>query len=239
MKTPNPFHTCFTSLCLLLLLASYSFAQQRSAIESKPRETLAQTNALPRQTQSVLFFGDSLSAAYGIDPKQGWVALAAPELAKAGFSVVNASVSGETTAGGLSRLPALLKKHQPRMLVLALGANDGLRGLDPTQMQRNLLAMIRLAKAHSVSVLLIGIRIPPNFGPEYTQAFEAAFVESARVERIHLLPFLLAPLATDRAAFQADALHPTAAAQPKIWTHVRASLLAELKKLPRSSPKAH
>jgi acyl-CoA thioesterase I len=214
-------------ICALLLLFSLytlAFAEQTTAANA----VAAKSSVIK---PIVMFFGDSLSAAYGIKPAQGWVALAAPELAREGFATINASVSGETTAGGLARLPALLKKHQPALLVLALGANDGLRGLDPSQMQRNLRAMVQMAKAQQTQVLLVGIRIPPNFGPEYTTAFEAAFRQCAQEEKVSLLPFLLAPLATDRGAFQADALHPTAAAQPKIWAHVRANVLSELKKL--------
>jgi acyl-CoA thioesterase I len=185
----------------------------------------------------ILFYGDSLSAAYGIRPELGWVALAQPEIKRAGFAVINASVSGETTAGGLTRLPALLKKHRPALLVLALGANDGLRGLDPMQMQKNLVAMVQMAEQHNCRVLLIGIRIPPNFGLEYTAAFDAVFANVAKLKTLPLVPFLLAPIQTDRSAFQSDALHPTAAAQAKIWQHVRPVLLHAVKALAVTSSK--
>ncbi len=178
----------------------------------------------------VLIFGDSLSAAFGLQPEQGWPALAAVELAKRNITVVNASVSGETTAGGLSRLPEILKRYNPNIVVIALGANDGLRGLDPSAMQRNLAAMTKLAQAGKARVLLVGIRMPPNFGPEYTQAFEQTFVDVARIEHTELLKFLLEPIAGDRSAFQADQLHPVASAQPKIWAHVRTALLPLIKK---------
>ncbi len=178
---------------------------------------------------SILIFGDSLSAAYGLQPEQGWPAIAAVELAKRNITVINASVSGETTAGGLSRLPEILKRYQPSVVVLALGANDGLRGLDPSAMQRNLVAMTKLAQLSKARVLIVGIRLPPNFGPDYTQMFEQSFVEVAKLQKTALLPFLLEPIASDRAAFQADRLHPVASAQPKIWAHVRKTLLPLIK----------
>ena len=179
---------------------------------------------------SILIFGDSLSAAYGLQPEQGWPAIAAVELAKRNVKVINASVSGETTAGGLSRLPEILKRHQPNVVVIALGANDGLRGLDPSAMQRNLVAMTKLAQASKARVLIVGIRLPPNFGPDYTQMFEQSFVEVAKLQQTALLKFLLEPIVGDRAAFQADQLHPVASAQPKIWAHVRTTLLPLIKK---------
>lgn len=178
----------------------------------------------------VLIFGDSLSAAFGLQPEQGWPAIAAVELAKQNIKVINASVSGETTAGGLSRLPEVLKRYQPKIVVIALGANDGLRGLDPSAMQRNLAAMAKLAQASKARVLIVGIRLPPNFGPEYTQMFEQSFVDVAQKEHTELLKFLLEPIAGDRAAFQADQLHPVASAQPKIWSHVRTALRPLIKK---------
>ena len=179
---------------------------------------------------SILIFGDSLSAAFGLQPDQGWPALAAAELAKQNIVVINASVSGETTAGGLSRLPVILKRYQPNVVVIALGANDGLRGLDPNAMQRNLLSMTKLAQASKARVLIIGVRLPPNFGPEYNQLFEQSFADVAKLQRTPLLKFLLEPIAGDIDAFQADQLHPTASAQPKIWAHVRKALLPLIKK---------
>ena len=179
---------------------------------------------------SILIYGDSLSAAFGLQPEQGWPAIAALEMAKQKIAVINASVSGETTAGGLSRLPEILKRYRPNVVVLALGANDGLRGLDPSAMQRNLVAMTKLAQAGKARVLIVGIRLPPNFGPDYTQMFEQSFVEVAKLQHTALLKFLLEPIAGDRAAFQADQLHPVASVQPKIWAHVRKALLPLIKK---------
>ena len=190
--------------------------------------SLAETPTKPA-TKRLLIFGDSLSAAYGLRPEQGWPGLAAAELAKRNIVVINASVSGETTAGGLSRLPEVLKRHRPNVVVIALGANDGLRGLDPSAMQRNLVAMTKLAQAGKARVLIIGIRLPPNFGPEYNQLFEQSFVNVSKDQKTALLKFLLEPIAGDRRAFLADQLHPSAAAQPKIWAHVRVALLPLIK----------
>jgi acyl-CoA thioesterase-1 len=203
----------FVALIVLLTISAASIA----AASAKPAPN------------KVLIFGDSLSAAYGLRPEQGWPAIAATELAKKGITLINASVSGETSAGGLSRLPEILKRHRPNVLVLALGANDGLRGLDPSAMQRNLVAMTKLAQASKARVLIVGIRLPPNFGPEYNQMFEQSFVNVSAMQKTALLKFLLEPIAGDIGAFQADQLHPTAGAQPKIWAHVRAALLPLIK----------
>lgn len=175
---------------------------------------------------SVLVFGDSLSAGYGIAVEQSWPALLAERLRREKFpmTVVNASISGETTAGGLSRLPALLEREKPAVVVLALGANDGLRGLALDATRANLARMARTAKAAGARVLLVGMRLPPNYGPDYTNEFHALFAAVAKQEKTALLPFLLEPVARDDGAFQADRLHPTAAAQPKILDHVWQSL---------------
>lgn len=176
--------------------------------------------------KTILVHGDSLSAAYGLAREQGWVDQLGRALQQEGhgWRVVNASMSGETTAGGMARLPGDLKTHAPNIVILALGANDGLRGLGPADMQRNLREMIRASQAAGAKVLLIGMRLPPNYGPGYARAFEAVFSDLARDEHTALLPFLLEPIASDRSAFQADQLHPTAAAQPMLLAHVRAAL---------------
>jgi acyl-CoA thioesterase-1 len=170
----------------------------------------------------ILIFGDSLSAGHGIAASQSWPALLQERLRAEKFphAVINASISGETTAGGKSRLPAALKQHKPKILVLALGANDGLRGLPTDAARDNLVAMTRQAKAAGARVLLVGMQLPPNYGPDYTHAFNSMFAAVAKQEKTALLPFLLEPVALDDAAFQADRLHPTAAAQPKILDHV-------------------
>jgi acyl-CoA thioesterase-1 len=179
------------------------------------------------QERSILVFGDSLSAAYGIAQARGWVALLEARLkrGRADYSVVNASISGETTAGGRSRLKSALARHKPSVVVLELGANDGLRGLPIAAMQENLSAMIRDAHAAGARVVLVGMRLPPNYGPDYTEAFEAAFAELAKRHKTALVPFLLEGFAEKPELFQADRIHPTEAAQPlmldRVWQALR------------------
>ena len=180
--------------------------------------------------KTILVIGDSLSAGYGIRPEQAWPALLGKRLAEKRFdySVANLSISGETTAGGRSRLPAALKQHQPAIVIIALGANDGLRGLPLAQMRDNLQAMNDAARKAGARVMLVGMRLPPNYGP-YAAEFQRSYAELAASGKSTLLPFLLEPVAARAAYFQADNLHPTAAAQPLILDHVWASLLPLLK----------
>ena len=176
----------------------------------------------PKDPPTVLVLGDSLSAAYGLDASRGWVSLLNERLRTSHprWRVVNASISGETTAGGASRIAGELQRNRPAVVVIELGANDGLRGLQLAQSRANLERMIAAAKAAKAQVLLIGMRMPPNLGKEYTQGFERNFRELANQHGTALLPFLLEPIALDRAAFQADNLHPIASAQPKLRDHV-------------------
>ena len=178
--------------------------------------------ATAAEQKVLLVMGDSLSAAYNLPTQQGWVALTAAKMKTSHpqWRVVNASISGETSSGGLSRLPAALKIHKPNLVIIELGANDGLQGLPLAQTRNNLSKMIQLAKSSQSKVLLIGIQIPPNYGKAYTQGFAANYSELARQEKITLLPFLLAPIATDRKYFQRDQVHPTAAGQIKLRDHV-------------------
>jgi acyl-CoA thioesterase I len=181
------------------------------------------TNSLASPANpAILVFGDSLSAGYGIALSESWPALLNQRLEKnrLAYQVANASISGETTAGGRARFAAALERTQPSVVVIALGANDGLRGLPVAQMRDNLTAMVRSAKARKAKVLLIGMKLPPNYGPDYARQFEQAFAQVAKEERVALLPFLLAPIALDSTAYQADGLHPTAAAQPKLLDHI-------------------
>lgn len=166
--------------------------------------------------------GDSLSAAYGLAASEGWVALLATRLSERapGWTVVNASISGETTAGGASRIDAELATHRPALVVVELGANDGLRGLPTDAARANLARMITAAKAAGAQVLLVGTEIPPNYGPDYTTQFRSLYRELAAEHEVALLPFLLEPIARDRAAFQDDNLHPVAAVQPRLLDHV-------------------
>jgi acyl-CoA thioesterase I len=181
--------------------------------------------------KSILVFGDSLSAAYGIAASRGWVALLAERLQREHFdySVVNASISGDTSAQGLSRLPRALGRHRPAIVILELGANDALRGLPVAQMENNLERMIRLARERGAKVLLVGMRMPPNYGPEYTQAFAAAFARLAQKHKTALVPFLLEGMAEDLDLFQSDRLHPVASAQPILLDNVWKALRPLLK----------
>lgn len=167
---------------------------------------------------TILVFGDSLSAGYGIDVNSGWVQLLRDRLKVQGYphQVVNGSVSGETSAGGLSRLPATLQRHSPDIVLLELGANDGLRGLPPDAMRKNLEAMVEASQNAGASVVLFEMRLPPNYGSEYTQRFRAVFHTVAEDSGAILLPFFMAGIARDPANFQADRAHPTAAAQPAL-----------------------
>lgn len=186
------------------------------------------TPALAART--ILIMGDSLSAGYGIRPEQAWPSLLDARLAEKHFdySVANLSISGETTAGGRSRLGTALKKYKPAVVVIALGANDGLRGLPLTQMRENLGAMIDGARAAGAAVLLAGMRLPPNYGP-YATDFHESFVAIARTKKTPLIDFLLEPIATQPQLFQADNLHPRAEGQPLIVEHVWPTLAPLLK----------
>jgi len=177
-----------------------------------------------------VIIGDSLSAGYGISAERAWPALLGHRLAEKGYdySVRNLSISGETTAGGRSRLPMALVKYRPKIVILALGANDGLRGLPLEQMDNNLRAMIAEIRRVGAKVLLVGMQLPPNYGP-YATAFAKSFQDLSKESRIPLLPFLLAPIAEQRVFFQADQLHPTADAQPLLLDHVWPALQPLLK----------
>jgi acyl-CoA thioesterase I len=181
-------------------------------------------------------FGDSLSAAYGLQPQQGWVALLAQRLQSQGYGyqVVNASVSGETSEGGLARLPRALRLHHPAVVILELGANDGLRGLPLAATRDNLGQMVQLARAAGARVLLIGIRIPPNYGPRYTEEFAAVFPALANQYDLPLVPFLLAGVALDATRMQADGLHPNARGEPQVLDTVWPQLQPLLKKNARA-----
>ena len=181
--------------------------------------------------RTVLVMGDSLSAAYGIAPEQGWVALTAERMTKEapGWRLVNASVSGETTAGGAARIEGELTRNRPEVVVIELGGNDGLRGLPLKQTRANLEKMVSAAKAAGARVLLVGMRMPPNLGKSYTEGFAANFRTVAEAQQVPLLPFLLEPIATERANFQADHIHPVAAVQSKLRDHVWPQLVPLLK----------
>ncbi|KXX64161.1 arylesterase [Marichromatium gracile] len=173
-------------------------------------------------TPTLLVLGDSLSAGYGIDRERGWVRLLEQRLEQEAlaYRTVNASVSGETTAGGLTRLPALLERHRPAVVIIELGANDGLRGLSLERLRANLDALITQTQASGSRVLLLGVRLPPNYGAVYTDRFQAVFREVAAAHAVPLVAEMLRGIAEDRALMQADGLHPTAAAQARILDNV-------------------
>ncbi len=171
-------------------------------------------HAAPQPT--ILVLGDSLSAAYGINEEQGWVALLQQQLRKADYPyrVVNISISGETSQGGLSRLPRALEQYHPQLLILALGANDGLRGNSLKRLKQNLEGMIKLARQQKSKVLLVGMQLPPNYGTQFNQKFHNLFADIAKQQSLPFVPFLLEKMARDNGLFQADGLHPRAQAQP-------------------------
>jgi acyl-CoA thioesterase I len=173
-------------------------------------------------SKTVLVLGDSLSAEYGLAHGDGWVSLLQKKLAaeKIAAPIVNASISGETTSGGKERLPSLLDKYRPAVVVLELGANDALRGLSLAATQDNLRAMIAGAKNAKARVLLIGMQIPPNYGLDYTRQFSALFPKLARETKSALVPFMLQGIADKPELFQADRMHPTAEAHPAILNNI-------------------
>lgn len=188
---------------LLLLLLSLWTLQGLHAQSDKP---------------VILVFGDSLSAGYRMDEEQGWVALLADKLAaqNSPFEVVNASVSGETTVGGLARLPSALTTHNPAVVILELGGNDGLRGLPVANIRQNLVEMVKMSQAAGAEVILAGMQIPPNYGPRYTGPFAAQFGEIAAELDLPLIPFLIDGIPQQPELMQDDGIHPRAEAQPLI-----------------------
>ena len=182
-------------------------------------------------TPVILVFGDSISAGYGLaHVEQGWVALLQTRLKDQGYGyqVVNASVSGETTAGGLARLPRALELHHPSIVILELGGNDGLRALPIAQMRANLTQMVDLSTAAGAEVLLLGMRMPPNYGPQYTAQFAMVFSDLAANKKAALVPFLLTNIALSPGLLQGDDIHPNALGQPilldNVWPNLKALL---------------
>ncbi|MEW8625327.1 MAG: arylesterase [Candidatus Thiodiazotropha sp.] len=188
-----------------------------------PVVSLAQT--------TLLVVGDSLSAGYGVTTEVRWVNLLSQRLnAHCGpFQVVNASVSGDTSQGGLSRLPALLSKHQPALVIIELGGNDGLRGINSRAMHDNLQRMVKLSKQAGAAVLLLGVRLPANYGPEFTKAFHQVYYDVSEAESVPLVPFFLQGVALDMSLMQNDGIHPNDKAQPILKDNVWAGLRPLLK----------
>jgi acyl-CoA thioesterase-1 len=208
-----------TAVLPTLLLARHAAAAPRAAAGTRARPV-------------ILVVGDSLSAEYGLPRGTGWVQLLDNRLraARSNYTVVNASISGDTTSGGRTRLPTLLAQHRPAVVILELGANDGLRGLPLAAMRDNLSAMIRQAQAAGARVLLVGVRVPPNYGRDYAERFFESFATVARDTRVAFAPFLLDGFAESLDAFQPDRIHPSVAAQPRmldnVWPHLQPLLAA-------------
>jgi acyl-CoA thioesterase-1 len=173
------------------------------------------------QAKTVLVVGDSISAGYGLEKvDQGWVALLQAKLEPRGYGVVNASISGDTSAGGLSRIDALLARHKPAIVILELGGNDGLRGLSPKQMEANLRDMIGRSKAAGAKVLLLGMQIPPNYGKRYADLFRNVYPELAESQKVALVPFLLDGVGGQEPMMQVDGIHPNRDAQALLLAQV-------------------
>ncbi|MEM1154546.1 MAG: arylesterase [Pseudomonadota bacterium] len=186
--------------------------------------------AAQAQSQRLLVLGDSISAAYGMSLEQGWVALLQTRLAQqdADVEVINASISGETTGGGLRRLPKLLEDHQPTLVLIELGGNDGLRGYPLQRLQGNLAGMVELAQDSGANVILVPMEIPPNYGSRYTAGFRDSFIRVAEQTDAKLAPFILDGVAIDPELMQADGIHPTVAAQPILLDNVLPTIEAAL-----------
>ena len=200
-------------------------ATQLQAKEISQLTTNIATKSAIASTQTILVFGDSLSAGYGLPQGKGWAALLEKKLVQnkpnySFYKVVNASISGETTSGGLARFGAALAAHKPSIVILELGANDGLRGLPINEMHSNLNKMILQAKAAKTKLLLVGMKIPPNYGQKYSRDFNASYAVLAKQHKIKLVPFLLDDVAGKPSFIQDDGLHPTATAQPKLLENV-------------------
>jgi acyl-CoA thioesterase-1 len=210
---PSRFHRCAVFLVLFAVLAASA--------------TLRAADA-----PVVLVIGDSISAGYGLASGEGWVDLLAAKIKSDGYPyrVVNASISGDTTAGGRARLPGLLKQYQPAIVVVELGANDALRGGNLTATRGNLDAMVSTAQAAGAKALIVGMQLPPNYGAAYVHEFGALFADVAKARKAALVPFVFDGFGDDLSQFQADRMHPTAAAQARILANVWPSLAPLLRK---------
>jgi len=207
----------FSIVSILGFLLFYSFNASVVADDISNRD----------KTMKLLVWGDSLSAAYGIPVEKGWVQLLRNKLGQQ-VAITNASISGETTQGGLVRLPEALAKHKPDMMLLQLGANDGLRGISTEVMQKNLTEMITLARQKDITVILLGIKIPPNYGLSFTKKFDAVFVDLAAQYELAFVPFILKDIALDYDLMQEDGLHPNVKAQPILLGNIFPVLEGEL-----------
>ena len=214
---------------------AWTMGLEKSGMKSILLSALLACSGTALAAPTILVYGDSLSAAYGIPQDAGWVALLGERLKqrKSNYTVVNASISGETSAGGAARIDAALAETKPAIVIVELGANDGLRGLPIAQMKTNLAAIVRAAKRQGARVILVGMLLPPNYGAQYVNAFRAAFRDVARDGRVPLVPFLLEGVPNEREMFQADNLHLVAEAQPilleNVWRRLAAMVIARPK----------
>ncbi len=194
--------------------------------EAPPSTSNAQSLASSRgseEPERILIVGDSLSSEYGIRRQSGWVELLRLRLTEKDLQpiqVINASISGDTTSGGVSRLPALLAQHRPTIVIIELGGNDALRGLSMAMTRDNLTRMVEMSQKGGARAILAGMQIPPNYGPSYAESFKNVFPQVARQTQSALIPFLLAGLETDRSLFIEDGIHPSEKAQPRILENV-------------------
>ena len=211
----------YPALLMLTMLIGTSFPVAAESVAARPKAALSH--------ERIMVFGDSLSAAYGISPTEGWVALLEKKMKAQDVSVVNASISGETSGGGLSRIRTDLARQKPTIVLLALGANDGLRGLPVAETRKNLENIIKTILAAKARIVLIGIQIPPNFGIDYASSFRDMYPALARKYQLALVPFLLEGVADKLELFQTDRLHPSAAAQPAILQNVLPAVEKTLK----------
>ncbi|MCH2041348.1 MAG: arylesterase [Saccharospirillaceae bacterium] len=220
------------NLCWLPLMALILslVSLQNMAQDAAPSADLA----LKNDARTILVLGDSISAGFGIPMQQGWVALLSKELQRndAKTRVINASISGDTTQGGVSRLPELLAKHQPNLVIIELGGNDGLRGTPIQVITHNLTTLIQLSREAGSDILLAGMQIPPNYGRRYTQSFREIFPTLAQQHNTLLLPFILQKVVKKQGLMQADGIHPTAEAQPLILQSVLPEVTKWLENVP-------
>ncbi|MGX5173579.1 arylesterase [Aliikangiella sp. IMCC44653] len=215
----NPNFSHLKTILLLIVCSTYVFyANSITATETSINSNL--------ETR-ILVFGDSLSAAYNMPQDKGWPKLL-QDLIKnkqLNIKIINASISGETTEGGLARLPKQLKQHQPNIVLIELGGNDGLRGFDLSQTRQNIAKMVELSQAHGAKVLLAGIQLPPNFGRTYTTKFYDIYQQIKETYQVSLIPFILEGVATNRELMQADGIHPNELGQPiimqTVWQHLQ------------------
>lgn len=205
-----------------ILQAGTLHARESTASQGAAEAAIASVT----QPYKVLVLGDSISAAYGMSLEQGWVALLEKSLAEEfpGLTLINTSISGETTAGGLARLPALLEAHNPTLVIIELGGNDGLRGYPINNVRENLRQLVLLSQQSGAQVLLLPMEIPPNYGSRYTKAFRQSFTQVAEETHSHLGAFILEEIALEQGLMQADGIHPTAQAQPQIAAAIETSL---------------